>query len=143
MISATGGNKNSGVFRPRAHHGFTLIEILVAVAILSLGLIMVLQGITRCSGLINIAQDNLAATLLAEEKMAEMEIAVRQEGDISFEGANGDTHSGNASLRWQVELSPDPDYEGLYSVTDTVYWTEGKRSGITSLDSYLMIINAK
>ncbi len=143
MISATGQNRNGAVSRPPARKGFTLIEIMIAVAILSLGLIMVLQGIARCSGLMNIAQNNLEATLLAEDKMAEMEIAVRQEGDPSFEGANGETEEGNISLRWQVELSPDPDYEGLYSVTDTVYWTEGKRSGISSLDSYLMITNAK
>ncbi|MDD5560718.1 MAG: prepilin-type N-terminal cleavage/methylation domain-containing protein [Candidatus Omnitrophica bacterium] len=128
MISVIGRNR-----------GFTLIEIMISIAILSLGLILVLQGLTQCVGILRIAEDNLGASLLADDKIAEMEIAVKQDKDAFLKDASGESQSGNIEFKWQVRLTPDMEYEDLYAVLATVRWNEGKRSGASIFNTYLMI----
>jgi len=128
MTSGTGRNK-----------GFTLIEILISIAILSLGLILVLQGLTQCLNILRISQNNLETSLLAEEKMAEMEIAVKQDKEMFSKDTSGQSQSGNIEFNWHVRLSPDTQYEDLYEVLTTVNWTEGRRKGSSIFSSYLMV----
>ncbi len=132
MISEIGKNR-----------AFTLIEIMVAVAILSMGLIFVLQGLTKCLGVLNTARCSLEAGLLAEEKMAEAEISFRNEKNAAFTGLSGQSEAGNVEFSWQVGLESDAEYDNLYLVRDTVRWREGKRSGITPLVTYFMSVNVK
>jgi len=128
MISATGQNK-----------GFTLIEIMISIAILSLGLILILQGLTQCLNILRISQNNLETSLLAEDKMAEMEIAVNQDTDNFSKDISGESKSGNIEFKWQIRLNPDTEYENLYEVLATVNWVEGRRRGSSILNAYLMI----
>jgi prepilin-type N-terminal cleavage/methylation domain-containing protein len=128
MISATGRNK-----------GFTLIEIMISIAILSLGLILILQGLTQCLNILRISRNNLETSLLIEDKMAEMEIAVNQDTDNFSRDISGDSQSGNIEFKWQIRLNPDTEYENLYEVLATVNWAEGRRRGSSILNTYLMI----
>ncbi|MDD5408587.1 MAG: prepilin-type N-terminal cleavage/methylation domain-containing protein [Candidatus Omnitrophica bacterium] len=128
MISETGRNK-----------GFTLIEIMISIAILSLGLILILQGLTQCLNILRISQNNLETSLLAEEKMAEMEIAVKQDKEMFSKDTSGESQSGNIEFNWHIRLSPDMEYEDFYEVLTTVNWTEGRRKGSSIFSTYLMI----
>lgn len=132
MISATGRNR-----------GFTLIEIMISIAILSLGLILNLQGLTHCLSILRISQNNLETSLLAEEKMAEFEIAAKQETGSFFKQTSGESQSGNIEFKWQIRLTPDNEYEDLNEVLTTVYWKEGIRSGSSVFSTYLVIPHAK
>ena len=128
MILATGKNR-----------GFTLIEIMISIAILSVGLIFVLQGLTQCLNILGISRDNLEASLLAEEKMTEVEIAAKQDKGTFSKDASGEAQSGNIEFKWQIQLTPDGEYEDLNEALDTVYWTEGRRSGASVFRTYLTI----
>jgi prepilin-type N-terminal cleavage/methylation domain-containing protein len=132
MISATGKSK-----------GFTLIEIMISISILSVGLIFILQGLTQCISILSISRDNLEASLLAEEKMAEVEIAVKQDTATFSKDTSGEARSGNIELKWQIRLTPDSEYEDLNEVLDTVYWKEGRRSGASVFSTYLTIPHDK
>ena len=155
MISATGKNEalylltceanaERPIFWPRTHKGFTLIEIMISVSILSLGLILIVQGLAKCVNILRISQSNLAATLLAEDKMTEMEIAVKQDGAKAFlSDTNGEEKSGNLELNWQIRLSPDEEYENLNQVLATVRWKDGRNSGSSVFSTYLTILNDK
>ncbi|MFA5350941.1 MAG: prepilin-type N-terminal cleavage/methylation domain-containing protein [Candidatus Omnitrophota bacterium] len=132
MISATGKSK-----------GFTLIEIMISISILSVGLIFVLQGLTQCLSILRISQNNLEASLLAEEKMAEVEIAAKQDKTTFSKDASGEEQSGNIEFKWQIRLTPDSGYEDLNKVMDTVYWKEGRRSGVSVFNTYLLIPHDK
>ncbi|MDD5505344.1 MAG: prepilin-type N-terminal cleavage/methylation domain-containing protein [Candidatus Omnitrophica bacterium] len=135
MISATGQKKKS--------RGFTLIEIMISIAILSLGLIFVLQGLTHCLSILRISQNNLEASLLAEDKMAELEIAIKQEPDKLSKDTSGESRSGNIEFKWEIRLSPDQEYEELNEVKAAVYWREGRRTGSSVFNTYLMVPNGK
>lgn len=123
--------------------GFTLIEIMISVAILSVGLILILQGLTNCLSVMRISQDNLGTSLLAEEKMAEFEITTKQVKGTSFHDASGESQSGNMAFKWQIRLTPDMVYEDLNEFRTTVYWNEGIRSGSSVFSTYLVIPHGK
>ena len=130
MILATGKSK-----------GFTLIEIMISIAILSLGLILILQGITKCINILRVSQSNLATTLLAEEQMAQMEIALKQDDTGALKDASGESKSGNIEFIWQIRLIPDEEYEDLNKVLTTVNWKSGRSSGSSIFSTYLLILN--
>ena len=147
MMSATGKNKDfMGIHgrRNTGRAGLTLIEIMISIAILSLGLISVMQGLAKCVSILRISQDNLASTLLIEDKMAEMEIAVKQDGLKAFlNDTSGQEQLGNAEFNWQIRLSPDQEYEILNKVTATVRWKDGRNSGSSIFSTYLTIMNER
>ena len=110
MILATG--KNSG-FTPseissfkcskRFRTGFTLVEIMISIAILSMGLILILQGFTNSLNILRIAEHNLETSLLAEEKMVEMEINVKQDKQIPDKYLSGESQSDNIGFLQELQ----------------------------------------
>jgi type II secretion system protein I len=113
--------------------GFTLVEVLVAVAVLSIGIVAVLQSLDGALLRLDAARDALTASLLVRERMTEARLAASGSG--SGLGAGGGTHmeSGRA-YRWiqAVRQGPEalsgPDSAGpirIEEVTVTV-WREGR-----------------
>ena len=136
-------NAERPIFWPRTHRGFTLIEIMISIAILSLGLILNLQGLTHCLSVLRISQNNLETSLLAEDKMAEFEITAKQETGSFSKPTSGDVQNGNIAFNWQISVAPDAEYEDLNEVKITVNWKEGIRSGSSIFNTYLVIPHAK
>ncbi|MFA5362986.1 MAG: prepilin-type N-terminal cleavage/methylation domain-containing protein [Candidatus Omnitrophota bacterium] len=123
--------------------GFTLIEIMISVAILSVGLIMVLQGFSYAFNILRISRDNLETSLLAQEKMAEMEVNAKQKKDAFLDDVSGASRSGNIEFNWRIRLTPDKEYEDLYEAVTTVSWKEGRRDGSSIFSTYLTIPHDK
>ena len=57
---------------PALEAGFTLIEVLVALAILSLAVVASIQGFAQGLRLLRLAGDHQQAMLLADQKMREV-----------------------------------------------------------------------
>ncbi|MFA6358167.1 MAG: prepilin-type N-terminal cleavage/methylation domain-containing protein [Candidatus Omnitrophota bacterium] len=142
MMMLLTGNKRT-LRASRALRGFTLIEIMISIAILSTGLILVLQGFTYTLNVLRISQDNLETSLLAEEKIAETEIDIKQNKSAFLQDASGDLQSNNIEFKWQVKLTPDREYEDLYEAVTTVLWKEGRRNGSSVFSTYLTIPHGK
>ncbi|MDD5596229.1 MAG: prepilin-type N-terminal cleavage/methylation domain-containing protein, partial [Candidatus Omnitrophica bacterium] len=53
--------------------GFSLVELMVAVSILSIGIVMVIRSFLGSAKVINISQNRIAAANFLEKKMAELE----------------------------------------------------------------------
>lgn len=82
--------KNSG--------GFTLIEVILALAIVGMSLSILSQGIIDSSKTENVAAGYTQATLLASRKIAEIETGVQQINSPS-EGDYGNSHP---NFRWVI-----------------------------------------
>ena len=117
--------------------GFTLIEIMISVAILSFGMILILQGFTHSLNILRISQNNLQATLLAEEKMAQIQIDAKKSQYGFLADSNGESKIDNIEFRWQTSITPDEEYEDLNELLTTVSWKEGKREGMVPVITYL------
>lgn len=119
--------------RTAAQAGFTLLEVLVAFAILSLTIVVAIQGFAQGLRLLKLSGDHQQAALIADQKARE--VTQPKEGKES--GTEG-------AFTWErtikeipaPELTPNgtvPKWH-VYEVAVQVGWGEGKRSvGVTTL----------
>lgn len=84
---------------PATEAGFTLLEVMVSLAILSMGILMVIQLFSGGLDLARAASDHTGAVLLAREKMAQTLV----EKDLKAGVTGG---AGADGLQWKVEVSP-------------------------------------
>lgn len=113
-------------------HGFTLLEIMVALTIVSIALVAMIGVVQR-----NIlANDNLhqmtRATLLAKQKMAEIENRV--EG--AFEQREGEFPPPYQNFSWQSHLTPTP-ISGVEQIDLSVIWGDERKQELVTLTSFI------
>ena len=110
--------------------GFTLLEVLAALAVLALSLLVLLQT----DGL------NPSRTLHANRLLGAVQLAGQMMEEV-FEAGSGDlsTDSGEQETgvyAWERVVS-DTQYEGLKEIRLTVRWAEGRREESYVLLAYL------
>jgi len=92
--------------------GFTLLEVMIAVALIAIALTTLLGSQSQSVSFANSAKFETLAALLAQGKMSE--IALQQEALSSESGDFGDDYPGYA---WEVEVS-DVSIEGVDNISD-------------------------
>jgi general secretion pathway protein I len=113
--------------------GFTLVEVLIAFAILSLTIIVAVQGFAAGLRLLKLSGDHQHAILIADQKARE--VVTPAEG--REEGTEG-------AFSWErvTKPVPAPELEGpgrpakwhVYEISVQVAWGEGRRTvGVTTL----------
>ncbi len=119
----------------RSHSaGFTLLEVLLAFAILSAGILAVMSMFPAALHLNQSAWSTTTATFLAKEKMDEI-LSNHSFISTTMEVAYTD-HLPSCSLRWWG--SPDPGGNtNLQQVNVEVIWLEGDRSKTISMQSLI------
>jgi general secretion pathway protein I len=98
--------------RPGTQGGFTLLEVLIAFAILSIAVVAVIQGFAQGLRLLKVAGDHQQAVLLADQKTRELVIPVEgrdqgKEGNYDWERivtvvAAPDLTRTAATAKWRV-----------------------------------------
>lgn len=107
--------------------GFTLVEILVSVAILSVGSVAVLQALGRSAAALAVAESRSQAHLFSMAKMAEVELAVRS-GKRIEEATAGSFREGPRQFSWSLTAHPPPEEDPqMQSVSLIVHWDLGRR----------------
>lgn len=117
------------------YNGFTLIEVMISIAILSIGLVFILQGLNRSLGVIKIAENNFEAIAVAKEKMAEV-ILENKEKQKSV-NLNQELVYQNMNFSLEVGSTVLEDYEALDKVNCEFIWKEGRREGKINIFTYL------
>jgi len=115
----------------RRRSGFTLVEALAALSILAIGLVGLLaltSAVLRQTGVVG---DMNAACSLAHSKLSQLLVDKAfvegtEEGDFDEDGMPG--------FRWQTDIKPYEEADGLYEVTVAV-WRQGakRRWSLTTL----------
>ncbi|UCG10975.1 MAG: prepilin-type N-terminal cleavage/methylation domain-containing protein [Deltaproteobacteria bacterium] len=105
--------------------GFTLLEVMVAVAILAMALVAILKANVQSLEALTTTREATTASLLAASKLAEIE-AVGAADWNQFQGDFGEDYPG---FTWLVETSSS-EVEGLVQVSVTVQ-QEGQGAGRT------------
>ena len=88
--------------------GFTLIEIMLAITILTIGIIGVLRAYIISVNTLEAGQNSIDAVCLLKEKMAEIEQVVMEEGGISPGTSSGKFEDEFEGFRWELEVKPGP-----------------------------------
>ena len=123
--------------------GVTLLEVMLAVTILSVGLVMVVRSYTSCLRTIKITQNLLLANLLLEEKIWQKE-EEKLSTAIFIEGQEENQFDPPwDNFRYEISLEPveeelPQDYEdNLRKCSLQVRWRQGSREQATSCVSFL------
>lgn len=119
--------------RKRGSHGFTLLEVMVAVAILAIVLVSLLGLKNRGTQDVMFSEHITTATLLAKRMMTETLLTTpivqkEDEGEFPEEEFKGYT--------WKMTISPSEIEKTLMEVRVAVLWKEGERQEQVELVSY-------
>lgn len=97
----------------RKSFGFTLLEVMVAMAIIAIALTAVLGSQSQSVSLASEAKFNTTAPLLAQSKIAEVEVA--EENDLT--GDSGDFGEDFPGYTWELSME-DVTFEEPENVSD-------------------------
>ncbi|MGH7408747.1 MAG: type IV pilus modification PilV family protein [Candidatus Methylomirabilales bacterium] len=116
---------------PRTSHGFTLLEVIIALAILGVTFAFAMELLATGVRSAKTSEDYIQAALLARQKMAQVAV-------LPSTGGEADGGELGEGFRWVSEVHPLPQEEELparlYQVQVRVTWP-GRR-GEKSLDLY-------
>lgn len=123
--------------KARNKNGFTLLEVMIALAIIAGALVVILHGHLLSVNLANRAQGISRAGLLAQEKM---EGIIKEEG-FPEEGEEEGGFEKHPHFRWRrvvekAELFGE-EIEELRRVAITIFWFDGIDEGELEIVSYL------
>lgn len=127
-----------------SQEGFTLVEVLIAVVILAVGLLLVVESLSRGQQELRASDYLTQASMLAEDKLAETEIRVRQYHRLQAGQEQGVWSQFGKNIPWLVKVEAYHhesviDETKLNKVTVDLNWMEGssRRAGLL-LESLLI-----
>ncbi len=119
--------------------GFTLLEILVALALLSIALLVIVQLFSADLRGISVSEDYVVAVAKAESRISELldddNLSEKNWSEVTDDGYRID-----ASVKEALKERSDNLQVKLLDIAITVYWTQGARQRAVSLRT-LKIIN--
>ncbi|MFP3945093.1 MAG: prepilin-type N-terminal cleavage/methylation domain-containing protein, partial [Alphaproteobacteria bacterium] len=118
----------------RGARGFTLVEILVAFAILTLTLTAVMQGLSGGLRILSVSHAQAQALRIAENRLAE--------AGRAYALTPGTETGAQGRYQWRVEITPHddgaigapPSLPSAYRVTATVRWGGGRRLSLSTIE---------
>jgi prepilin-type N-terminal cleavage/methylation domain-containing protein len=127
--------------------GFTLIEVLIALAITVIGLVPLIHLLTNSIFMTDSAWNLSQATLIGNAKLAE--VVAQDDIKIGTDKGNVESEEKEMAFDWVSEVTEASIEElegmnlaGIRKVTVSVMWYEGKNQKQISLMTYVFIDNA-
>ena len=117
---------SGGLPRQRCRRGMTLIEVLLATALMGVGLSVLLTGAARCLGVVKRSREYQMAQWALGMGMLEHPIEFLSEDDdlIDIEDLEVDPVDYDGFV-FSREVMDDEDEDGLYAVHTHVSWESG------------------
>jgi general secretion pathway protein I len=116
--------------------GFTLLEVIIALAIVSISLVALLGLNIRCLEVQGRLQNVTTATLLAQQEISRLEMEA-QNKTLSFVENNGRFEEPFEQYRWTTRYQ-DTLVEAVKMVTVSVFWDNVEKTRSVDLTSFLM-----
>lgn len=120
-----------------AAHGFTLIEVIVTVAILSLGVVLIFEAFFISLDSFNYYSNYLNVASWADEQIWETQKNLNYFGsEEPYAEQGGSINRNNRDFRWDLAyslISSEPD---LYEINLELNWQEGRRAAKLSRTAY-------
>lgn len=124
---------------PQGQGGFTLLEVMVAVAILGMSLSSLLSSQITSLRAMRYAQSLTAAVFLAEYQLQEIEWELRQDGwpsnDVEYTGDFGDQDWPDMTYECLVDFLELPDWSQIQGAKDEAEDAAGDDGGSAMVDT--------
>ena len=95
----------------RASKGFTLLEVIAALAVISIALVALLRSQGQAIQATAVCQNLTTATMLAQHKMADLEYKIRN--NLIFDAQGDFEEDGFPEYRYQVDVLPYTQFMDL------------------------------
>lgn len=129
------GNFKAKGIRRTGEAAFTLLEVMIALAIVGIALVALLSLNTRSIQVHSRLQKITQATLLAQEKMSETEVLAETKS-LAFSADDGVCEPPFSDYRWQLSFDDTP-IASVKMVTVKVLWGEEEKNELVELSSFL------
>jgi general secretion pathway protein I len=131
------GLANSSSLKPEAfsQRGFTLLEVMIALAVIAIALVTLLGLGNRSIDVNGRLQRITQATLLAQQRMTEVEVQAAQAG-FEFQVEEGAFEAPFDTYRWATAYEDTP-LPYLRIVRVTVAWGEARQNEEVELASFV------
>ena len=116
--------------------GFTLLEVMIALAVVSIALVALLGLANRSLATNERIQRVTHGTLLAQQKIAEIEARVKSSGSSDEDANKGVFAEPFSAYRWEASYEETP-LASVEMVTITVAWGEVDRNETVTMTSFL------
>lgn len=114
--------------------GFLLMEVMVSIAILSIGFVLILNSFTRSIKALKLSEDYFKAGLLLEEKIYEISNSNLEPGST-----NGVFTSPDSRFSWNLDVL-EIEEVNLNEVSLEISWNQGNKRHGMSLATYLLAV---
>ena len=128
--------KSPGQVKSEDQQAFTLLEIMVALAIVGVAMVALLSLGNRSIGVHDRLQHLTQATLLAQQKMAESELEASRDGVAQLTDSSGAFIEPFTDYHWRIAISRTP-LPAVQMVTVTVLWGDEDRNEGVDVTSFL------
>lgn len=118
----------------RGRRGFTLLEVMIATAIVAMAVTVLLGLANRSLAVHERLQRTTQATLLAQSRLAEIEVAARSAS--SRQDENGDFPAPDEIFHWQSVWLETP-LPSVQRIDLTVSWGKVERNEAVTLTSFV------
>ena len=116
----------------RGPEGFTLLEVVISLAIIAIVLITCFRAQNGSIRVYNLSRDMTVATVLARQKMGEIEAA----GFPELEEEEGDFEEQFPGFTWKKVVSETP-FEEARRVDLSIVWKDGIRERRVDVVAYI------
>jgi len=127
-----------GVFQKSRNKGFTLLEIMVATAVLSLGLVMIYQAFFISLNAFKYYSNYLKVSSWLDEKLWEAEDDLFRLGPLAQINPSGSLKVDNNNFYWNLSYGLIDEPQNLYKVDLALFWQEGKRRVNLTRNAYVL-----
>lgn len=118
--------------------GFTLVELIVTVAILAFGIVAVYEALFISVDAFGFYAHYLDTQDWIDEKIWDVQRELTESQTLKAESTSGQIVRGHKTFDWVMAVSLLDDQQGLYQVDITLSWEEGGRRKKISRETYLL-----
>jgi len=134
------------MLKTRKDPGFSLVELMIAVSILSVGIVAVLTSFLNSASLLDSLHNRLAAINFLEGKISDLRQKAIEEDGIEPDSSQEEIALGNRRAEFKLEIQP-LDVEELKDYINeakfSLSWQEGNKNKEESLVTYLPVLAKK